>query len=43
MVHATWAVESIRIVLLIVLGCMFSILLVYILVQLSKKQGLKNL
>ena len=42
MVHAIWAVEPIRIVSLAVLGCVFSILLVFIIVQLSKKQGSKN-
>jgi hypothetical protein len=41
MVHAIWAVEPLRIVTLAVLGCVFSILLVFIIVQLSKTQGSK--
>jgi hypothetical protein len=41
-VHAFWAIEPVRIMLLAILGCMFSILLVFILVQLSKMQGSKN-
>ena len=42
MVHAIWAVEPLRIVTLAVLGSVFSILLVFIIVQLLKMQGSKN-
>jgi hypothetical protein len=42
MVYAVSAIETVRIVLLAVLGCVFSILLVFILAQLAKTQGSKN-
>lgn len=42
MVHAIWAVEPLRIVTLAVLGCVFSILLVFIIAQLLKMQSSKN-
>jgi hypothetical protein len=41
MVYAIWAIGTIRIFLLSILGCVFSVLLVFILVQLSKTKNSK--
>ena len=42
MVYAVWAIEPIRIMLLAILGCVFSILLVFILLRLNKHTSVKN-
>ena len=42
MAHVVYAIEPVRIVLLAILGCVFSILLIFMLLQLAKRQDSKK-